>query len=101
MGTRWRSGLGSMVLGGTCLWSAATVLGQEIATPPIRLITPAAPEPPLETPRRLIPPASRPLDIPAVDTDHRPLVLAATLEPGWESQPLYQRLWFEPGSRLH
>jgi hypothetical protein len=36
-----------------------------------------------------------------VDTDHRPLVLAATLEPGWESQALYQRLWFEPGSKIH
>lgn len=31
-----------------------------------------------------------------VNTDHRPLVLAATLVPEWESQPLYERLWFEP-----
>jgi len=31
-----------------------------------------------------------------VETDRRPLVLAATLVPEWESQPLYERLWFEP-----
>ena len=30
-----------------------------------------------------------------VNTDQRPLVLAATLGPGWESQRLFQRLWFE------
>ncbi len=32
-----------------------------------------------------------------VDTDHRPLLLSATLAPDWQRRPLYQRLRTEPG----
>lgn len=32
-----------------------------------------------------------------VDTDHRPLLLSATLAPEWQRRPLYQRLRAEPG----
>jgi len=33
-----------------------------------------------------------------VDPGHLPLLLSATLEPGWERRALYQRLPFEPGA---